>query len=50
MYMKRLRTHSPDAADAAMMATFSGMEIDLSILDHVQEDPAITHDILEAVW
>jgi hypothetical protein len=49
-YMKRLRTHSPDAGDGAMMAAWTGLELDTSVLDHAADEPAIMHDLLEAVW
>lgn len=46
-YMKRLRVKSPDHADGAMMAAFSGENT--VIADHT-DTPAVTSDILDIVW
>lgn len=48
-YMRRLHTHSPDAADAAAMACWEAPVYESELLNHAAE-PAITSDLMSAVW
>ena len=48
-YRKRMRSASPDAADAAMMACWDGPSYDPTLLDH-GATPALTADLLEVIW
>lgn len=49
-YVKRLGTHSPDNADAAMMACWEAPAWDADLMDHVGDQPAVTHELLEVLW
>lgn len=49
-YMKRMRTHSPDAADSAMMACWEANTFDNTDLLQHDKEPAIMGDLLEVLW